>query len=424
MMNLEEKLRENPGVTDYRINICKKKSYEMFFVKEKLETVRSTDTCDTSVTVYTAHDEFLGNADFFVYPSTTEEQLSSLVAEAVSKARLICNQSYALPEKESAADTVESNFSDYTADGLAACIANTVFRANRMENGALNAVEVFVNRYDESISNSRGLRKSQVRYDAMVEAIPTYNGAKQSVELYEQCNFSNLDEEALFLEIADKMDAVKARYEAVKPDQVPACKVIMNSEELNELFSNIASGLRYSSVYSHMTVFEKGKPIQNAPTGDKLNITMAGNVKGSVKSSKFDKDGLTLGEMEIVHDGVAVNYYGDNRYGQYLGEKPTGLLPCVKVEGGSITGKEAREGAYLEIISMSGLQVDFFSDYIGGEVRLACYHDGERNVPVTGISVSGSLGSVLNTIRLTKEKTVHGGYFGPKSAVLENMKIF
>ena len=49
MKELRLLLRENPGVTDYIINTHEKKSYEMFFVKGKLETVRCTNTCDLSL---------------------------------------------------------------------------------------------------------------------------------------------------------------------------------------------------------------------------------------------------------------------------------------------------------------------------------------------------------------------------------------
>ena len=73
---------------------------------------------------------------------------------------------------------------------------------------------------------------------------------------------------------------------------------------------------------------------------------------------------------------------------------------------------------------MSGLQVDFFTDYIGGEVRLAYYHDGKICRAVTGISISGKLSQVLRTIRLSKETTVYDSYVGPRQAVLQEMKIF
>ena len=73
---------------------------------------------------------------------------------------------------------------------------------------------------------------------------------------------------------------------------------------------------------------------------------------------------------------------------------------------------------------MSGLQGDFYSDYIGGEVRLAYYHDGEKVIPVTGISISGRATEVLNSIRLSSEIAVQDGYTGPKQALIDCLKIF
>ena len=424
MMNLEAMLRANPQVTDYKINTHEIKSYEMFFVKGKLETLRRSDTCDTQVTVYVSHGEFLGNAEFLVYPSTTEASLEELISKAVEKALLIDNKPYSLPENETGDYTVESNFSTFPPEALAASISNIVFDANKMPDGSLNSVEVFLNRHHETVCNSRGLRKSQVRYDAMVEAIPTYNGLAQSVELYEQYNFSSLDEKALHQEIAEMMTAAKARYESEKPREELACSVILHKQELKELFFSIADNLRYSSVFTHSTVFQKGDAIQKNPKGDRIGITMAGAAAGSVRSSKFDSDGLPLGEQRIVSEGKAVAYFGDNQYGQYLGEQPTGNLRCLCADGGSLPEEAFAQGKSLEIISMSGLQVDFFSDYIGGEVRLAYYRDGEKVVPVTGISISGSVSQVLNDIRFSSVMAVQDGYLGPEKAILQHLKIF
>ena len=96
----------------------------------------------------------------------------------------------------------------------------------------------------------------------------------------------------------------------------------------------------------------------------------------------------------------------------------------MEVAPGSLSAEELAQGPYLEVISMSGLQVDFFNDYIGGEVRLAYYHDGKEMKPVTGISISGSVSQVLNEIRFSSEVGIEGGYLGPAKAVLTNMKIF
>lgn len=417
-------LERHPQVSDYKINIHQKESYELFFVKGKLETVRCTDTCDKEVTVYVNHGDFKGDAQFFVYPSTTEEQIAERIEEAVAKALLLNNQNYELPQAQQGEFVVESNFSAYDPADLAASIAQTVFAANKIENASLNSVEVFVTKHTRSVLNSRGLKKSQVSYDAMVEAIPTYNGETQSVELYEQYNFSSMDEKVLTREIAEKMAQVKARYEAVKPELVQECTVILNKQELECLFSTMVGDLNYASVYMHTNLFKKGEAFQKAPQGDLINITLCGEMEGCVRSAKFDGDGMSLGSISVVEGGKVANYHGSNRYGQYIGETPTGVLDCIKVEAGSAGEGACTAAPYLEVVSMSGLQVDLNNDYIGGEIRLAYYHDGVQLRPVTGISVSGQLSDVLNHIRLSEAIGVYDGYIGPEKALLKNMQIF
>ena len=124
---------------------------------------------------------------------------------------LINNRHYDLPNAESGSYVVESNFSEYSPAELAAQIANAAFAANIIENASINSLEIFINKHTETVINSLGLNKTQVRYDAMVEAIPTFNGTEQSVELYEQYNFSAFNEAAVRTEIAEKLAEVKAR---------------------------------------------------------------------------------------------------------------------------------------------------------------------------------------------------------------------
>ena len=424
MKNLIEQLTANEQVSDYKINIYKKESCELFFVKGKLETMRHTDTCDREVTVYTCHDGVMGDARFFVYPSTTEEDIKNLIGEAVAKALLIENPVYSLPEDEIGSYQVTSNFADYDPAELVSLISEQVFAACQQENSALNSVEVFVTKHTESVINSRGLHKTQVRYDAMVETIPTYNGPKQSVELYHQYNFSAYDPEAVHNEIVRKMAEVKARCEAVQPDKIPACDVVLGDLEASELFWNIAEDLNYAGVYSQSNLHKKGDAIQKAPEGDVIGITMAGALEGCVNSAKFDADGIALDAIRIVDAGKVVNYYGSNRFGQYLGETPTGNLRCMQVDAGTVDVNSVLDGPCLEVISMSGLQVDFYSDYIGGEIRLAYYRDKEFVKAVTGISIAGKLSQVLNTIHLSSEVAVRDSYVGPRHVILREMNIF
>lgn len=423
MNKIIEALGRFDQVSGWKINMHCKHSYELFFVKGRLETLRCTDTCDKLVTVYTAHGEFLGDSQFYVYPSTTEEQLDHLIQEAVSKALLIRNKSYILPAAETGDYRVSSNFEEYEPHELAARIAKAVFDANTVENGSLNCVEIFINRHEDTIVNSNGLHKTQTRYDAMVEAIPTYNGEHQSVELYEQYNFASFDPDVLVREIREQMDAVKARYEAVTPDFELCCPVVLNTQELAELFGNLIGDLHYVNVYSQSNLFSKGDAFQKNPAGDKISITMAGQVEGSVRSRAFDGDGLSLGSVRLIENGQVMGYYGGNRYGQYLGETPTGELGCVCLDPGT-AGDGDFDIPSLEVISMSGLQVDAYHDYVGGEIRLAYYHDGEKKIPLTGISISGKLSEVLSSIRLSKRTATRDSYHGPEKAIITNVNIF
>ena len=417
-------LESHTGISGYKINLERTESYELFFVKGALETVRNTDNIDKEVTVYVDHGENRGHASFHVYPSTTESELDKLIDEAVQKAVLIDNPRYELPAGETGEYTIESNFSEWDAAEVCAKIANTVFSANTLEVTSLNAVEVFLNRITETVVNSNGLNKTQHLYRAMVEAIPTATENGESVELYEQYNFNALDESELFGKIAAKLTQAKDRHDAKRLEINGVEKVILNAQELKELFWNFADDLDYSTVYSHHNVFKKGDLLQSAPAGDKLGITLCATLPGSAASRAFDRDGMTLMEKQIIEDGKAVSYHGSNRFGQYLGEVPTGILPVLKLTAGTATEADLTAAPYLEIVSMSGIQTDFYSDYVGGEIRLAYWHDGESVRPVTGVSVSGKLSEVLNHIRFWANCCLMGSYYGPRKAIIEGFNIF
>ncbi len=421
MLNM---LSSHPGVSDYKINSRNKQSYEVFFVKGKLETVRCTDTCDKEVTVYADHDGCKGEAQFFVYPSTTDEEIAKLIDEAVHKANLIHNPVFSLPENEAEDYRIESDIENCAPSALAGILAQTVFEASTLPNGAINSLEIFINRYCDTVENSKGIRKSQTRHDIMIEAIPTYNGEKQSVELYAQYNLGSTSLFDLSCQIKEKMQEVSARYHATKPAVALECPVILNKQELSELFFGIAYDLNYASVYSHSNLYKKGDAIQKEPVHDRINISMSGEVPGNVRSAKFDADGISLGSVQIIKEGVAIAYFGSNRFGQYLGETPTGELRILCVEPGSLQEDAFVGGTFLEILSMSGLQVDAYSDYIGGEIRLAYYHHNGQTTPVTGVSFSGKLSDVLNNIRLANKTAMSGGYVGPHKAIIEQVTIF
>lgn len=422
MINIEKLLVENKSIDAYKINTRRVESYELFFVHSKLETVRATDTEGVTVTVYRDHDGKRGHASFKLYASTTEDEALAKIDDAAAKALLISNEYYDLPKDETLDGVIESNFTDYESKELAANMASAVFGADMLGMGSVNALEIFINKNTVSVKNSCGINKREVKYSAMIEAIPTWNEG-ESVELYEAINVSGFDADTIRAEIEAKMREVRDRGIAKAPETKPTCPVLLSAEELSELFSNLAWGLDYSTVYTHSNPFSEGDLLQKAPTGDLISLTARGKLEGSVASALFDGDGTTLTDTLIVENGKVCSYYGDHRFAQYLGKVATGDLSCIDLATGTLTDDELASAPYFECVSMSGLQVDVFNDYIGGEVRLAYYFDGEKKIPLTGISISGKLSDALNSIRLSCVVKQTGRYLGPKCALLGGIEI-
>ena len=424
MMNhLIELISENKGVTDYRINTTRTESYEVFFVHKDLETVRATDTTDTAITIYVDHDGKKGNALFNVYASTTDDEIRQKVADAVETALVINNENYELPANESLSQELPSNLASEPMKALAARTAEAVFAADCYQGGSINALEIFLKRITTSVINSRGIHKSVTKYSAMIEAIPTWTTEEESVELYEAYHFGQFDAAEITAEIDRKMQEVRDRQVAKKPEQPLTCKVVLGAQELTQLLRSIARELNYASVYSHSNAYNKGDMIQKEGTGDKLNITMRSSIPGSHFSALFDDDGTALTDTAIVKDGQAVAYYGSGRFAQYLGEPITGELPCTQVACGTLTEETLKAEPYFEAVSMSGLQLDIYSDYIGGEVRLAYYYDGKTVTPVTGISLSGKLSDALKDMKLSSKEVIRNAYQGPDKAVFTGISI-
>ena len=421
MINIE-KLLTDASLDGWKINGTKTESYELFFVHKNLETVRATDTDAVTVTVYHDHDGKKGQASFKLYASTTEGEAKEKIESAKKKASLISNEYYKLPEAEQFDGEIESNVATLAPKEVASRIADAVFSADMYGDGSVNALEIFINKYTVTLKNSCGVDKREVKYGLMIEAIPTWNEG-ESVELYEAIYTSEFDYHKIKSEIEEKMREVRDRGRAKAPETKLSCPVLLPAQELAELFGELAYNLSYAQVYNRQNPFSEGDPVQKAPTGDRISITMRGQIKGSTASALFDGDGTTLKDATIIENGIVCGYFGGERFAGYLGKPATGDLSCYEAIPGTLTDAELATIPHFRCVSMSGLQLDIYNDYIGGEVRLAYYCNGQNMIPVTGISISGKLSDALNSIRLSDTLTQTGRYKGPKLALFKGIEI-
>ena len=425
MSNVKKLLENSSLLSGWRISETATASYELFFVHNKLETVRATDTVSTQVTVYVDHDGKKGDSSFAVYSSMTDADIERKIDAAVKRARLVFNEPYELPQEGTLNEELPSNMKDCDSQILGKQIADAVFAADTVEGGSINACEIFLYRDRVHVMNSRGVDKTQQLHRVMIEAIPTFTEGKESVELYEDYRFTDFDAEKVTAEIARRMAEVRDRYNAKKPQTPMEINVLLRPQEIRELLCELTDDANYAAVYSHANLHKQGDQLQEGDAGDKLTITLKAVLPGCERSAFFDADGSALRDTCVIKDGAVVNYHGSSRFGQYLGVKdPTGALPnIISVTPGTLTDEEIRQAPYIECASLSGIQLDLYNDYIGGEIRLAYYFDGEKKTPITGISMSGKLSQVLSGMRLSNRTVIEGAYEGPAYLLMPNISI-
>ena len=411
-------LKLNNEVSDYKIVEDTTVSNQAFFVLGKLETRRISSTTECAVTVYHRENNLIGSSTFTISHNLSTKELNDKINETLYSAKLALNKDFNLVEGFKKKTIKDKPFAD-DFDTMINKI-NGFFEGAKETNVKFNAVEIFYNEKTIHVVNSRNVNLSSTVYSLDIEYIPSYDGEKDKVELYNYKTYVTLDYDLIKSEIENSVKDVKARYNARKVENIGKIDCILKDKDAEQFFGNIIYDFGYQQVFGGGTKEKIGDNLQTEKAKTKLNIKLS----PSSKAKAFDKDGLILKPVDIVKDGVLLNYYGDNVYGQYLGVTPVGEPDELNVKKGSKSIESLTNSKrYLEIITLSGIQIDVRNDYIGGEIRLGILHDKDVTTPVSGISFSGSFKDAVNTFTSSKETVKIKGYSGPKYVKIKNLSV-
>ena len=422
MINLLVKvLSESDLITDFMIHENVTHSIQSFYVMQKLETTRLVDTKEYHITVYKNFTlkgiQYTGSSSFALSHKMTRKEIEEKIKEAAYAASFVKNKPYALVQavKKRSWSDQKYNIEPFQ---LLDQIAQTFF-AQSKPNLRFNSLELFYNMLVKRIVSSRGVDYKKTQYQTQIEVIPSYDGQDDKVELYKFYTHKTIDFKTIENNAKQALEDVKTRYLAKPFKDIKKVDVILREEDLKELIENIIEDYSYESIYRKNTEKVIGDAIQSNVTGEFLNI----DLKPSSRADGFDQDGVLLAPIHVITDGIITNYYGSNQYAQYLDMKPNGMLKTISLPKGMSSHKKMTKDVHLEIIALSGIQIDMYSGYIGGEVRLAVYFDGKTHHPVSGFSFSGHIEQSLSTLSFSKEMIKIAGYEGPKYIKLLNMDI-
>lgn len=417
-------LKKFNDINGFRIVENKKSSAELYYVLDKLETNRLVDRTDYTVAVTKMYGDKLGIAQCGISLSYTDSDIENKIKEAISRTELSLNMPYELPNGVKTKGESNSNILKENKTEIALKVANAIYASKKYKDGWINSAEIFVNETETRLVNSKGADNTYKSADLFIEIIPTWKGEKEEVEIYFSLERGLVDYNEITSKVDELLENAKARAKAINlPKDLKNINVIFGAEMISNICDYLSKNLSYSSKFMHTNVLEVGDDLSK-DNNVKLNLTLKPIITELPSSCPFDMDGNILKEVKIIDEGKAVSLHGSSQFGQYLGVKnPTGSIPLVELEGGLESFDDLKKEPYIYCVTFSSPQLDDYSGYYGGEIRLAYYFDGLNTYPVTGFSISGNLKEDFTKIRLSKEIDTFSNYKGPKYLLVPNMSI-
>lgn len=416
-------------IDDWKISEKIVESKELFFVKKELDMNRAKDVHNITLTVYKDFEDkgkkYRGSSNTSIHPTMNEDEIEVIIKEAIYAAGFVRNEYYPMvgPGLE-VQPMMENLFKKDSMSNWIPKLTNEIFLSDKRENGWINSAELFLDKIDMRVVNSKGVDISYETYRGELEFITTWEEEGKEIELYKDILFSDYDDK-LIKDSVDEMLNISRDRAIAKPTPIlKDIPVILSGSSVKEFLYYYYDKASAASVYQQISTSKIDESIQgNEIKGDKVNMVLDPYLANSTGSSAFDEDGFPLSKISLYEDGILRKYWGNRRFSHYLGIEPTGSIRNIVVEGGSKSLDALKEGAYLELEVFSDFQMDSMTGDFGGEIRLGWYNDGKQIIPVTGGSISGNINKVHQEMFLSQELQKINNFRGPRSIKLKNVSV-
>jgi len=252
------------------------------------------------------------------------------------------------------------------------------------------------------------------------------------VELFDDIEFSEPDVDRLSTAIATRLVEVQDRAHAVSMHELSAAAlrnipVILRDKEAEALFAWFFSSATTSAAFSKTSTFQLGANVQKTndaeTVAEPLELWAEAFLPGLPGSSAFDTDGFPLERTLVIEQGILKTLVGSIRHADWLGQPRKGNFRLFSVSPGRHSLEELRAEPYLEPVMFSDFRLDPVTGDFGAEIRLAYYSDGQKRIPVTGGSLSGSVPEVRASMLLSKERALAVHSLCPIAVKLRGVSI-
>ena len=424
MLETIVQLLKNSGVYAWELNDVKTEGWEFYFIRHELDQNRAKSVEHITVKVYQLIEDgkFMGSASAELAPTATEDEARRLIEDLAYRATLVKNRPYTLnPLTEAHRETLRSAPVD--VGGIARSFIEVMQQLPETATEDINSYEIFVNAKTRRFLNSEGIDVEESYPSSMIEVVVNARKDGHEIELYRNYESGTCDAEGLKKDLMRTMQYGKDRLHTAPTPALGQADVLFTTSDATRIYEYFADCLSAQMVYRRMSDWKLGKPIAEDITGDKVTVTLVRELENSSMNRAFDAEGAPISDTVILRDDVPVKYFGNRMFASYLGLEDTFMPTNILVEGGTHSEEELRAGKVLEVVEFSDFQVDAMTGDIFGEIRLAYWHDGEKTIPVSGGSLSGSMHDFVKDMRLSRETTQYNNYRIPALTLLKNVTV-
>ena len=395
------------GVYGWEINDVKKNGWEFYFIRHELDQHRAKNVEHINVKVYQLTDggESIGFASEEIAPTASEQEIEKLVSDLAYRATLVKNRPFTLtpPSEEKAAEGKASDIADISADFIRA-----VSELPETEGEDINSYEIFVSDVIHRLITSTGIDETEHYPSSMIEVVVNARREGHEIELYRNYESGSCDAAGLKRDLIKTMNYGRDRLIAEPTPVNGKIDVLFSTDNACQIYSYFSERMNAALVYRQMSDYEIGKPICDDFSGDKVTVKALRELANSSENHAFDEEGAVIRDTVMIEDGIAKQFVGGRMFSCYLGLENSFNPTNIEVTGGTRTEQELREGKYLEAVEFSDFQVDEITGDIFGEIRLAYLHDGDKTIPVTGGSISGSMNDFVSSMLMSKNSIESG----------------
>ena len=390
-------------VSDYRIMELTTVSHQAFFVRQKLDQHRISDTVHVTVDVYmdkeTENGRFRGKASCEIHPDENDEQIREKVEKLKFNALLAVNPYYTLVKDEKYREERVS----HDLYGALKTVVDAMHQIQDGESEKINSYEVFINEYYYHIVNSQGTDICFNTMDEQLEVVINSISEGHEIELYHVINFADRTAREITDEIMEVFSHARERNRAVPTKKMDNVRVLLSGDFNDSFFDYFLTRTNTQAVFLGYSSVKIGDNCQESDQCDKITLKAVAHLDKSSRNIPYSRDGNKAVDLTVIENGVYQNYWGDQITASYLGLEKVSPVNNFIVEPGSRSVEEMKQEPYLELIQFSDFIMDPIVGNFGGEIRLGYYFDGNTVVPVTGGSITCNMNAVLKHVYFSKE---------------------